>query len=265
MRRRFEGQVIWITGASSGIGAALAEAFASEGARLVLSARRRAELEQVAARCSTEAFVLPLNLEEPETFPAHVEAALLRFGHIDVVVHNGGISQRSLAQETRLDVDRRIMDVNYFGAVALTKALLPSMVKRKAGHFVVVSSVMGKVGTPQRSAYAASKHALHGFFDCLRAEIADDGLFVTLVCPGYIQTDVSKNALTGDGSPKNEVGSDIAKGHPADLTARQILNAVSKKTSETYVGAFGKELLALLLKRFLPGVLEGLVRNAVPK
>ena len=265
MQHRFEGQVVWITGASSGIGAALAEAFAQEGARLILSARRRTELEQVAAKCKGEPFVLPLDLAQPESFQAHVESALQRFGRIDVVVHNGGVSQRSLAQETRLDVDRRIMDINYFGTVALTKALLPSMKKAKSGHFVVVSSVMGKIGTPHRSTYAASKHALHGFFDCLRAEVADDGLFVTLICPGYIQTDVSKNALTGDGSPNSEVGSDIGGGHPVDLTAQQILAAVSARRSEAYVGAFGKERLALLLKRFTPGLLEVLVRKAVPK
>jgi dehydrogenase/reductase SDR family protein 7B len=264
-RRRFEEQVVWITGASSGIGAALAEAFAREGARLILSARRRAELEEVAARCEGEGpCVLPLDLAEPESLPAQVEAALQRFGHIDIVVHNGGVSQRSLAQETRLEVDRRIMEVNYFGTVALTKALLPSMLKVRSGHFVVISSVMGKIGTPQRSAYAASKHALHGFFDCLRAEVADSGLFVTLICPGYIQTNVSKNALTGDGSPKNEVGRDIENGHPVDLTARQILDAVSARRSEAYVGAFGKERLSLLLKRFTPGLLEALVRKAVP-
>lgn len=265
MRRHFEGKVVWITGASSGIGAALAEALAWEGARLILSARRRAELEQVAARCDNEPFVLPLDLAEPETFPAHVATVLERFGHIDFIFHNGGVSQRALAQETHLDVDRRIMSINYFGAVALTKAVLPSMVKAKSGHLVVISSVLGKIGTPQRSAYAASKHALHGFFDCLRAEVTDDGLFVTLICPGYIQTDVSKNALTGDGSPKNTVDRDIAGGYPADLTALQILEAVGERRSEAYVGAFGKERLALFLKRFMPGVLEALARKAVPK
>lgn len=264
-RRRFEGRVVWITGASSGIGAALAEAFAHEGARLILSARRQEELERVAARCEGERpLVLPLDLAQPESLPAHVETALQRFGHVDIVVHNGGVSQRSLVSETRLEVDRRIMEVNYFGTVALTKALLPSMLKAKSGHFVVISSVMGRIGTPQRSAYAASKHALHGFFDCLRAEVADRGLFVTLICPGYIQTDVSKNALTGDGTPKNEVGRDIANGHPVDLTAQQILTAVSARRSEAYVGAFGKERLALLLKRFTPGLLDVLVRKAVP-
>lgn len=263
--RRFEDRVVWITGASSGIGAALAEAFAREGAKLVLSARRRTELEQVAAKCGGEPFVLPLDLAQQDTFPSLVDAVLQRFGRVDIVVHNGGVSQRSRVQETRLDVDRRIMEINYFGAVALTKALLPAMEKEKSGHFVVVSSVMGKIGTPQRSAYAASKHALHGFFDCLRAEVADGGLFVTLICPGYIRTEVSKNALTGDGSHKNELDDDIAGGHPADLTAQQILDAVNAKKSEVYVGALGKERLALWLKRFLPGVLEGMVRKAVPK
>lgn len=265
MRRRFENRVVWITGSSSGIGAALAEAFAGEGATLILSARRRPELERVAARCGGDPFVLPLDLSRPETFPSLVESVRRRFGGIDVVVHNGGVSQRSLVKDTLLEVDRRLLEVNYLGAVALTKAVLPSMLAARAGHFVVISSVMGKIGTPQRSAYAASKHALHGFFDCLRAEVSDDGLFVTLICPGYIRTDISKNALTGDGSPKNETGRDIAQGHPADRTAAQILDAVSRKKSEVYVGAFGKERLALLLERLLPGVLERVVRGAIPK
>lgn len=265
MSRRFEQRVVWITGASSGIGAALARAFAREGARLVLSARRTAELEQVAATCEGAPHVLPLDLTKPDTFAAATASVLARFGRIDVVVHNGGISQRSLVKDTHDDVDRRIMEVNYFGAVSLTKAVLPSMLAARAGQFVVISSVMGKIGTPQRSAYAASKHALHGFFDCLRAEVSDQGLAVTLICPGFIRTDVSKNALTGDGSPTNEVGEEIAGGHPADLTADQILDAVHAKKSEVYVGALGKERLALLLKRFAPRVLERVARTAVPK
>ncbi|AKU97853.1 oxidoreductase, short-chain dehydrogenase/reductase family [Labilithrix luteola] len=264
--KRFANKVVWITGASSGIGAALAEAFAAEGAKLVLSARRRDELEQVVAKSGGEGhLVLPLDLAQPDTFPSLVEAVHQRFGRVDVLVHNGGISQRALVKDTRLDVDRRIMEVNYFGAVALTKAVLPSMLAAKAGHFVVVSSVMGKIGTPQRSAYAASKHALHGFFDCLRAEISADGLFVTLICPGFIRTEVSRNALTGDGSPMNKAEGDITGGHPAELTARQILDAAHARKSEVYVGALGKERLALLLKRFLPSTLENMVRKAVPK
>ena len=265
MRRRFEDKVVWITGASSGIGAALAEAFAREGAKLVLSARRRAELDAVAAKCGGEVLVLPLDLAESDSFSAAVGTVLERFPSIDVLVHNGGISQRALVHDTQLDVDRRIMEVNYFGTVALSKAVLPSMLKAKAGHFVVVSSVMGKIGTPKRSAYAASKHALHGFFDCLRAEVTSEGLFVTLVCPGYIRTEISKNALTGDGSPTNNMGDDIASGYPADRTAQQILDAVQSHKSEVYVGALGKERLALLLKRLTPGLLEAILRNSAPK
>jgi len=265
MTNHFKNKVVWITGASSGIGAALAEEFAQAGAQLILSARRREELERVAAKCPGTALVLPLDLSRADTFPPLVEAALERFGRIDVLVNNGGISQRALVKDTRLEVDRRLMEVNFFGTVALTKAVLPSMLKAKSGHVVVISSVMGKIGTPQRSAYAASKHALHGFFDCLRAEVSDDGLFVTLICPGYVRTDVSKNALRGDGSPTNEVGQNIAAGYPADLTARQILQAVRAKKSEVYVGALGKERMALLLKRFTPSLLERMVRNAVPK
>lgn len=262
---RFDGQVVWITGASSGIGAALAEAFAQDGARLILSARRRAELEQVAARCGGEPLILPLDLSRSDELASHVSAALARFGRIDVLVHNGGVSQRSRVADTHLDVDRRIMEVNYFGAVALTKAVLPTMLQARSGHIVVVSSVMGKLGTPLRSAYAASKHALHGFFDCLRAEVADNGLFVTLICPGYVKTNISKNALTGDGSPKNETGREVEAGHPVDQTAQQILAAVRARRSEVYVGAFGKERFALFLKRLAPGLLERVARKSAPQ
>lgn len=265
MQRRFENKVVWITGASSGIGAALAQAFGREGAKLVLSARRRAELDQVAASTGGETLVLPLDLAQADTFPAAVATVLERYPQIDVLVHNGGISQRAYVKDTKLDVDRRLMEVNYFGTIALTKAVLPSMLQAKSGHFVVVSSVMGKIGTPKRSAYAASKHALHGFFDCLRAEVSDDGIVVTLVCPGYIRTDISKNALTSDGSPTNQHGEDIQAGYPADRTAEQILAAVHARKSEVYVGAFSKERLALLLKRFTPGILESVVKGAAPR
>jgi short-subunit dehydrogenase len=263
----FSGQVVWITGASSGIGEALTLAFAKSGAKLVLSARRKDELERVAAKCgSAEVFVLPMDLAKSDHFDALTAQVLERFGRIDVVVHNGGISQRALVKDTQMEVHRRVMEVNYFGTVALTRAVLPSMLAAKRGQFVVVSSVAGKLGTPLRAAYCASKHALHGFFDCLRAEVTPEGLTVTMICPGYIATEVSKNALTADGSPTNKTGVDIANGFPADLTADQILSAVKSKKSEVYVGRFlGKERLALTLKRFMPGVLERMVVGQVPK
>ena len=173
----FSGKVVWITGASSGIGEALAVELAKASARLVLSARRPDELARVAKQCaSTEVMIVPLDLAKSDDFEKLVADVLARFGQIDVMVHNGGISQRSWVKDTAMSVHRRLMEVNFFGTVALTRALLPSMLAKKQGHFVVISSVMGKIGTPMRSSYAATKHALHGFFDCLRAEVTNDGL-----------------------------------------------------------------------------------------
>lgn len=257
----FSGQVVWITGASSGIGEALAVAFAQAGAKLVLSARRQDELERVAAKCTgAEVLVLPMDLSKNEGFEQLVAQVNARFGRVDVVVHNGGISQRSLVKDTAMEVHRRLMEVNYFGAVALTRAVLPGMLTQKRGQLVVISSVMGKIGTPLRSAYAASKHALHGFFDCLRAEVAKDGVVVSLVCPGFIATDVSKNALTADGTPTQKTGDDIANGMAPELAAKEILRVVEGKRSEAYVGKWGKDRLALALHRLAPGVLERLVQ-----
>lgn len=262
----FENQVVWITGASSGIGEALAVAWAKAGAKLVLSARRRDELERVARACgNAEVLIHPLDLGSGSDFEGDVKAVLAKFGRIDVVVHNGGISQRAAVKDTQMDVHRRIMEVNYFGAIALTKATLPPMLAAKRGHFVVISSVMGKIGTPHRSAYAASKHALHGYYDCLRAEVARDGVNVTVICPGFVSTNVSRNALTGDGTPTNTTGVDIANGVAPEVAAAQILRAVRAKKSEAYVGRLGKDRLALTLQRFAPGVLERLVRHQVPQ
>ena len=196
------GKVVWITGASAGIGAALARAAAARGARLVLSARRPEQLAAVRAACARpgDHLVLPLDLAAPDTFDIAVGEVLAARGAVDVLVHNAGVSQRSLARDTALAVDRRIFEVNYFGAVALTKALLPAMRQQGTSRIVVVSSLVGKIGTPFRSTYAASKHALHGFFDSLRAEEWRHGVGVTLVCPGFIHTDLSIHALIGDGS-----------------------------------------------------------------
>ena len=262
----FSGQVVWITGASSGIGEALAVSFSQAGAKLVLSARRKEELERVSAKCGgAEILVLPMDLAKSDGFDALAHQVLTRFGRIDVVVHNGGISQRSWVKDTQMEVHRRIMEVNYFGAVALTRVVLPSMLAAKRGQFVVISSVMGKVGTPLRSAYGASKHALHGFFDCLRAEVAKEGLTVTMICPGFIATDVSKNALTADGTPTNKTGDDIANGLDPALAARQILSAIAAKKSEAYVGKLGKDRLALTLQRFFPRLLERIVQDQAPR
>ena len=253
---RFRDQVVWVTGASSGIGEALALAFSREGAQLILSARRAEELERVRAACERPErhVVLPLDLTDDDAIARAAERA----GRVDVLVHSGGVSQRSLAMQTALDVERRIMDLNFFGTVALTKAVLPSMIARKSGHIVPVSSVVGYVGTPLRSAYAASKHALHGYFDSLRAELSKDGIRITIVCPGYIRTDVSRNALTGDGSAFGQMDSTHKNATPPAECARRVVNGVAKKKREVLVG--GKETWAVLLQRLFPALVARMVR-----
>lgn len=263
----FTNKVVWITGASSGIGEALVYAFAHEGARVIISARRTEELSRVSQQAGgTGIYRLPLDLEQADTLVAKAEEAIRAFGHIDILVHNGGVSQRSWVAETGMDVHRRLMEIDYFSYVALTRAILPHFQQRKSGHFVVMSSVMGKIGTPMRSAYAAAKHALHGFFDCLRAEVWPDNIRVTLICPGYIRTHVSMNALTATGAALGEVGNDIGNGYPADKTAAQILAAIRTGRYEVFVGRrFSKEHLSLFMTRFFPGPFTNIVKNQIPK
>jgi dehydrogenase/reductase SDR family protein 7B len=257
MRNDFNNKVVWITGASSGIGEALAYAFSAVGARLILSSRRVDELERVRGACvhPEQVKVLPLDLLEITSFSARTAEAIAAFGQIDVLVHNGGISQRSLVIETSLDVHRQVMELDYFSYVALTQAVLPHFAGRKAGYFVVVSSVMGKIGTPMRSAYAAAKHALHGFFDCLRAEVFSLNIQVTILTPGYIRTNIARNAVTKDGSPMGRSSDNIESGLPAPKAAAQILRVLAAGKFEAYIGKTGQEKLGLLINRLAPGIL----------
>ena len=258
----FKERTVWITGASSGIGEALAKRFAQAGSKLILSARREGELRRVATECSgAEAvYVLPLDLSKPDLMSGAVRQALGLAGHIDVMVHNAGVSQRAFASDTAFDVDDRIMRTNYLGPVALTKALLPSMQARRQGHFIVITSVLGKFGLPGRSGYCASKHALHGFFDTLRAEIWKDGIQVTLVLPGWVRTNVSLNALTGNGTAHGKMESGTAGGMPADVCADRIISAASLGKEEVAPVKL-KENAALYLSRFAPGLFRRILRN----
>lgn len=264
---QFFGKVVWLTGASSGIGEALALELAKRGAKLILSSRRKEELERVKGNCVPQAQanirILPLDLAESATLKLSCEAAVQVFGHIDMLINNGGISQRSLAKETSLEVDRKVMEVDYFGTIALTKYLLPHFLKRKSGHFVTISSVMGIIGTPYRSGYAAAKHALHGFFDSLRAEVWKDSknIHVTLICPGWIRTNVTMNALTGDGSRLNHMDETTDHGMAPAAFAMKMLNAVESKKEEVFIGG-AKEGLALYVKRFFPGLFSRIIRKA---
>lgn len=253
---RFSGQTVWITGASSGIGEALAVAWSREEAALILSARSASELERVRAACvhPERHRVLPLDLTDMNA----IAAAAASVPRVDILVHSGGVSQRSLVVETDLAIDRAIMEVNYFGTIALTKAVLPKMLARRNGHIVPISSVIGYVGIPTRSAYSASKHALHGFFDALRAETAKDGIRVTIVCPGYIRTAVSENALRGDGTKHGQLDETHAKAMLPEDAAPKIIDGVAKNKLEVRVG--GKEIHAIAIQRFLPRVAAKLVR-----
>ena len=254
--------VIWITGASSGIGEALAYAFSKRGARLILSARREDELERVKEACpgnQDHIRILPLDLTQTSMLQGKASQAISLFGHVDMLINNGGMSQRATAMEASMDVIRQIMEVNFFGTIALTKAILPHFTKRKSGYVVVVSSVMGKFGTKFRSTYAASKHALQGWFDCLRQEMYDYNVDVTLVCPGYVKTPITVNALTADGKRFGKMGTGQQTAMSADAFAEKLIPKLQKRQPEIYIG--GKEVYAVYLKRFFPSVLNRMLRK----
>ncbi len=261
-KMNFNNKIIWITGASSGIGKGLALAFSEQGANIIISSRNKQKLIEVKAVCKNpeRVKILPLDLADFSSFKEKTKTANNFFNGIDILINNGGISQRSYAVDTELKVDQQIFDVNYFGSIALTKAVLPYFISKKSGQIVVISSIMGKLGTPLRSAYAASKHALHGFFDCLRAELYRDNIKVTIICPGYVNTNVSKNALTADGSKHNKDDAGNANGMSPDVFAKKALKSISKQKKEVVIAGI-KETAAVYLKRFFPSILAKVVRK----
>jgi dehydrogenase/reductase SDR family protein 7B len=180
-------KVVWITGASSGIGEQLVYAYSKQGAKLIISSRNRDELFRVKGNCKTPALVhvLSLDLENTASLPAKATDALRIFGNIDLLINCGGVSQRAFALDTSTATEQKIMNTNFWGTVALSKGVLPSMISQGGGHVVCISSLTGKFGTPYRSAYSASKHALHGYFDSLRSEVYKQKIDITLVCPGF--------------------------------------------------------------------------------
>lgn len=258
----FNNKVIWITGASSGIGKGLAIALSRLNTKLILSSRNASTLNLVKSACYNPAniYVLPLDLEEVDQMPFKVSEAVAKFGRVDVVIHNGGVAQRSLAKDTSITVDTQIMRVNYLGTVALTKAILPHFLESKKGYFIVVTSVVGTVATPLRSSYAASKHALHGFFDSLRAELYRDSIKVTLLCPGFVQTQVSMNALTGDGTPQRKMDKATENGLSVEKFVSCFIKKMKNNPEEIVIGGF-KEKLVVYLKRFFPKVLSKVIRK----
>jgi short-subunit dehydrogenase len=263
---KFKDKIIWITGAASGIGEALAYQSVEYGGKLVLSDIDEPGLSRVVATCeSSGASVLnlPLDLSSAESIEKAVGKAMGHFGRVDVLINNGGISQRSLTWETTLEVDRKIMNINFFGAVVLTKAVLPHMMEQGGGYIAATSSITGKFGFPMRSAYAASKHAIQGFFETLGIELAGSNISVTIALPGRVRTNISLHALTRDGTAHGKMDPGQDTGIPADVCARKYLDAIYKRKPEILIG--GKELMMVHIRRFLPSLFYRLARRIKPE
>ena len=250
----FRNKIIWITGASSGIGEAVALALIDEGAVVIASAPFLEELELVKNKSShPENFhCVPLDLMQSETLEPLAKRLIEQFDRIDILVNNAGISQRALAVDTPIEVDRKIMEIDYFGSVILTKAVLPQMIKQGGGHLVCTSSLVGVFGFPLRSAYSAAKHAMHGFFESVRIENYQHNINVNIIIGGRIKTNVSLNAVMADGKAYGKMDAGQNKGITPQKAAQQILNGIRKNRPEILVG--GSELLMIKIKRWLPGL-----------
>lgn len=259
----FKDKIVWITGASSGIGEALAYAFSRQGAKLVLSARRESELNRVADACKlygSVAHVMPFDVIDLSVHEEKVNDVIRIYGKIDFVILNAGVSQRSFIENTKFDVYRQLFEVNFFSIVSLTQAILPIFKSQKSGRFIPIASVAGRISTPRRAAYGATKHALIGFFDSLRAEVYEDGIRVTTILPGYIKTNISIHALNEDGEKYGKMDPNQAKGLDVTVTAEAILNSINTGKNEFFIG--GKlEALGLFVKRFFPGLLFWMIRK----
>ena len=253
---------IWITGASSGIGRALAVECARRDANLVLLARNEAGLQETKSLCTGkgEKVIQQMDLESNTSMEEAANILLSRHIPIDILINNGGISQRSFALDTTEATGRRIFDINYFGTIYFTKLLLPEMIKNGHGHIAVTTSLVGHIGSPKRTTYAASKHALHGYFDSLRAELFDSNIKVTLMCPGFIRTNISLSAVTGDGTQQNMMDEKTGNGMDPARLAVKAINGIEREKEEIYIG--GVEILAIYLKRFVPGIFSKILRKA---
>ena len=257
---------VWITGASSGIGEACAYRYAEEGARLVLTSSSVNRLEPVAARCrelgATEVNILPCDLTCLDGIDTLTDKAWDEMKGIDIVMLNAGISQRTNVEDTSMEMVRKIMEINYFAPVAIAKRLLPKMVGRGYGKIAVTTSIAGRFGFPLRCGYSSSKFALYGFFETLQAEYYEKGIRVTLVCPGRVQTNISRYALDKGGKPHGVMDPGQADGMTAEAAARVITRAIAKEKKEVLVGR--NELLMVYIKRFFPGLCATLARKIKP-
>lgn len=253
---------VWLTGASAGIGQALAIELARAGATLLLSARRLNRLEETASACRAfggKAMILPLDLSRPDQLPEAADEAAARLGRIDMLLNIGGVGQRGGALETAPEVARRIFEIDFWAAAELTRAVVPGMIKRGSGQVVALSGVLGKFGAPRRSYYSAAKHAMHGWFESLREEILGSGVEVTLLVPGWVRTEISEHALEADGAPHGAMDSGQLGGITPEECARRAMPAIIKGASEQLIG--GAECGGVYLNRLWPGLFRRLLRK----
>lgn len=253
----FNDKIIVITGASEGIGAALAKAFAQQGAKLSLCARNKDKLNAIATICkeigAKEVLSLPADVSKIEDCQYFIEKTIEKYGTIHVLINNAGISMRACFVDTQIEVIEKIMNVNFWGAVYCTKFALPEIIKNQ-GSIVVVSSVAGYKGLPARTGYSASKFALHGFFESLRCELQPDNVHVLIACPGFTNTNIRNTALTATGETQKETPLEEHKLMSADTVAKAILNGVKKRKRTIVLTTEGK--LTVLLNKFFPKFID---------
>lgn len=259
-------QVVWITGASSGLGEALAKAFAAQDAQVILTARRVEVLEQVRQTLkSPERHLVVAADVTNEADVRHAYATVLeQKGRIDYLINNAGLSQRALIQDTTMQTERAIMEMDYFSQVFFTKTVLPTFLSQKSGRIVFVSSVAGLLGTQYRATYSAAKAAIHLWANSLRAEVAEHGVQVSVVFPGFVKTNVSLNALNGEGKPQGHQDSAIENGLDADEFAQIVLAALLEGQEYIVVGGL-KEKLGVLVSRLSPKLLYKMIRKTKVK
>lgn len=258
----YKGKTVWITGASSGIGAELAGQFAKEGARVIISSHEAEELEGVRKNLepvSKDVHTVVFNLGNAEEVRSAAEKVLKDFGRVDILMNNGGISTRALAVETPVEIDRRLMEIDYFSGVILTKAVLPGMIGNGYGHIGVTSTISGKFGFPMRSAYAAAKHALFGFYKSLWAENMDKGIRVTIFSPGRVRTNISLYALNSEGKEHGKMEKGQAKGMPPEKCARKMIRAMKRNRKDVLIG--GSELLMVWVHKYCKPLYHYAVRK----
>ena len=251
----FTDKVVWITGASSGIGRELVIAFAKGGSRVIASSNDSEGLQSVVAECSSmkgSVSAVVFDLGETADIGEVVAGVISKEGRIDMLVNIGGVSQRALITDTPLWLDRKIMEINYFGTIALTKAVLPYMIAKGGGHIAATSSITGRFGFPLRSAYSASKQALHGFFETLLLEHKKDNIRVSVLIPGRVRTNISLHALTATGAEHGRMDEGQAGGVTPEEAAKQIIRGLRKHKREILVGS--KELLMLKIRKYMPAL-----------